>query len=463
MKKKTIALTASAAALIVALVAWWLWPTRYDAIVPAEAKAVLRIDGTRMKDASQGAEQLKNLLGIVPDGLDLSRPAYAFITPNEYVGIVLAMADGDAFNGTVGRLVQQKKTMRLDDSDGLHWTWMNDGWLMAWDGRMLVALGPGVAQERDNLRQTIARMKRADHRFIDTDAYTHLTAQNGSLQLYATLDAVPAPYNALFRLTVPADCPQEAVQLFASADWPTGSNALTMNYTLESDNAEVRSAIDAYEKGKSGIGFNRMQQTPLFCMCTSMKGQDLLALIHSDATMRGLLMGLNSVADADRMLGTLDGLLELRIDSLGADWTPAFCLTAENATKGLTADSDYWLECAAKQRDVTLRRLTPDTYLLANGKQTLTFGVCTPKGGRQRVFFASPSMAALAAAPSGFTKATPTVDGPLAYFCIDMALLRRQPCMKNGAVKALVERLMPASHSLVYRAFAGRKGTLVMH
>lgn len=203
--KKYIIATTIVVAAIAALLTWWLWPKGYEDFIPAQSKAVIRINPAKIKD-QVGGQTLPACLGEMmagtTSGIDMSKPVYAFITPNEYFCITAKIDDGDEF----ARALAQKaklNTGNIDKSDGRNWAWINSGWLVSWDNSNMVCIGPGVAKERDLLRQTITAMINSGDNFTSTDAFNKLKAIDGSIQIYTQLDAVPAPYNMLFRLGVP--------------------------------------------------------------------------------------------------------------------------------------------------------------------------------------------------------------------------------------------------------------------
>ena len=445
--------------VIIGLTSWWLWPQSYDAIIPAEAKAVVRVDASQMKNPREKLSQFEQVLGIVPEGIDFSRPLYAFVTPNEYVGLTMALTDKNQFESSIAQLQRQGEATRLESSEGFEWAWVNKGLLLGWNRRMAVVLGPGVAQERDVLRHTIVSMWHHSDRFVETPAFKKLSALQGNFQLYAQLDAVPTPYNVLFRMAVPADCPKEAVKIFTSASHGEAEgkqSSLRLSYTLESDNQEVLASIDDFEKQKGFIQVNSQATAPLFLLATRIEGKDLLDLFGSDATLRQLLIGLGSVVDSDRMLGTSSGLLTLRIGSLDKNWNPTFRLEVENARRDLFDDSDYWLESARKQSGVTLRRQSPTHFVLSNARQTVAFG--QSEATSPRIYFSSPGMDE--SLPEEIVKKADE-GGMLVYFELNMDLLRRQPCMKKGSAWCSVFDLMlPAAHRIIYRASQGRKGEM---
>ncbi len=461
MKRKQILYTVLAVAVVAilaAVAAWALWPRNYEEMVPAESKAVVRIELKQDATCASFAKNLTAQLGVASDGLDVGRPLYVFITPNEYVGFVAAVDNDGEVKKSMDKLVKSGIATACDESDGMQWTWLNKGWLVGWNSRALLVLGPGVAQERDMLRQTIARMASSGESFSHTDAFEKLKAQGGAVQICSSLDALPAPYNTLFRLNIPADTPLDAVQLFASLI--AKGEGVEVNATLESNNADVLAAIDQYEKEKGCISVAMPTDSiPLFYMATRTQGKDFLALLQSDATLRGLMMGLNQVIDADRMLGTSKGVLDLEVGSIDQDWNPSFRLTADNSTPGIMDDSNYWMESARKQKDVTLVRTSPTSFLLTNGNRRVAFG--TERQGKA-VFFATPEMNRKELSHASYAKcATAEGDKLQAFFSLNLTKLKSQPCMQGGSTaRTIVDFLFPSTKSLRYKAFMGRKAKM---
>ncbi len=460
--KKTCAIAVPLLAVVVALCLWAFYPKSYDAIIPEEAKAVVQITPSELPEMLQKDFPLAKALGVGADGLDLSSPLYAFITPNEYVGFCAKVADHDKLAAQFAQLAAQKKVQLLDDSDGLAWAWMNEGWLVAWNGRLVFALGPGTAQERDELQHTMSAMLRSGKTFKKTEKFKRLEEQKGAVKLFSQLDAIPAPYNMLFRLTVPADCDLAAVNVFSSTEFSQEDNGLVtcMESQLTSDNEDVMRAIDAYEKTKTPLDFEASTDilSGLFNLVTSTQGKSLLGLLKTDATLRGLLMGINQTVDVDKMLGSTDGLLALRIDSLAKDWTPSFCLTAETQANDLFADADYWLKSAAKQRNVTLNRLTPADYQLSSDGKQLYFGKDKSCGV---LYFSSAKSKDMALANTKLKKGSN--NGPLVLFQLDLRKLAEQPCVKQGGAAQLLLNLLPGKEGMSFYASSGGKSHLIIY
>ena len=67
----------------------------YYNVIPESSPAIASFDFTQM--ASEAGEDVKALTDILPlkSGIDFSQPAYGFISPNGYYGVVVAVNDED--------------------------------------------------------------------------------------------------------------------------------------------------------------------------------------------------------------------------------------------------------------------------------------------------------------------------------------------------------------------------------
>ena len=469
-RKNKLQLTIAIAiiAVIIVLGIWLMLPKSYESMIPAQAKAVLRITPSA-EMMSESGKTIQSWIGIEPKGIDGTKPVYVFVTPNEYIGFAAAVSNEETLQQNLETLRKRQLATMLPESDGLQWAWIKKGWLLGWNSRAVLALGPGMANERDILRQTITQLSEGNDPFSSTQAWTQLLEEKGEAQLFTQVDALPAPYNALFRLNIPADAPLDAVQVFASLHMEKNKaqghqdSRIALDFHTGSENADVKAQIAEYENSKGCLTIDEKNaNVPLFYLATRMDGKNLVALLQSDATLRGLLMGLNQVVDANRLLGTANGLLSLEISAIDKDWQPTFALQAENATQNLLSDSDYWLECARKQRGTTLKQLSPTTFQLTNEKQSVCLGTLGESKG-QRVFFASPSMLGnLNGAATLATRASGQ-NGLTAYFKVRMDLLKQQPCMKGESnVTSILTTLLPASKSLTYKAYTNGRGSIVI-
>lgn len=460
-KKKIIITTL--ALVVIGIITWgclYLFaPKSYDEMIPAEAKIVVRL-----QPSESNATELKkmvNSIGMTTEGVDLSKPIYAFVTPNEYIGIAAKISDEKLIKSAIDKLLLQKKAQSIEESDGMQWTWMQTGWLIAWTHRALLVVGPGLAAERDLLRQTAATLINSGDCFKDTPAFDHLKAEGGFMQIYATMDALPAPYNMIFRLNIPATCDPAAVQLYATAENSAAGKTLITS-TINSDNEDILKEIESFESNKSRLTITRTElaDSALFYMATSLQGKDLLAMLKTDATLRGLLLGINQTIDADKILGSTNGLFSIELGEFDKDWTPSFCLKGQTTSKNLFSDAPYWMRSAKKQHGVTLTQLTPTDYFLKGNKEQVRFGL-TPQDNAPFYYFASPSMESTISLPM-YASISNANAGEYSYVSINLTRLFQQPSMREGTIATLLKTLIPGTRRLTYKALPGLKGQMVI-
>lgn len=463
-KKKTI-LTGACAAMLIAVVALvGIFNRRsYTHSIPERAKAVVRIDPSEIASPDQATGMLHDVFGISPEGIDFASPLYAFVTPNDLVGFTAALSDAPAFGKAVDEMAKKKSASALGESDGRNWAWLTGGWMLSWSKKDLLILGPGTAAERDVLKQTMRRMTESSSSFEDTETFEKLSQMSGGIQLFADISTLPSPYGLLFKLNLPTDLPSESVSLFAAVDMGHSNqsgNKITANCTLEGNTDEVNASIAQFEKSLCTINSATKAVTDnhLFSLVTSTSGTSFLKLLHTDGTLRSLLVGLNQTIDATRMLGSVDGLLTLHIDSLDAEWNPTFCLKGQTARCDLTADAGYWMESVRGKSDVELIREGETAFRLTAKGQTLHFGVDARQG---MLYFASPSMLPDVAQANVAAPEADNGEEMLTHFCLNTEKLYAQPCLQTlDGIAAMLQKLLPATKRITYRALRGGHATL---
>lgn len=461
-KKRWWALGIVAALAAIGLV-WAFFPSRsYEDCIPAQAKAVLRLEPKALQSLAQGSGFLSEW-SEAAQAIDGSQAVYAFVTPNEYIGLAAALADEEKFHDFVERLIKEKKCLSIEESSGQNWAWLTSGWLMSWTDDALCVLGPGVAQEREQLRQIMTRMMDADTHFADTENYQALLRQGGSAQLYAQTDALPTPYNLLFRFGLPADCDPAAVQLFAAVNTKStadGHSRTEINCTMTSENKAIAAMLQSSSQGGKNIAASVKADSgnALFRMVSITKGKALLEIVRANETLRDALLALNQAFDASRLLDSTDGVLCLDVDSLAKDWTPTFCLRGETSRSDLLADADYWLVSARKQPSIRMERITPTSFLLRNNKQELAFGT---QEKPHAYYLASPSMTEKLSQPMPPTEKG-TENGAQLFCQINLQKLFTQPCLKDSEISNWLRMLLPGTRTLTYERRAGGKASVVI-
>lgn len=462
-KQKNYICVGVAALIIIIGVVYMLIPrTTYADYVPEQAKAVVQIEAAELQGLALGKALPE---GFSPEtcGIDWTQPVYAFITPNEYIGVTAALTDESGVSAQINSLISKKECQLLDSDCGQHWAWLTSGWLLTWNEHSVLALGPGVAQERDILRQTMNHLLEGDEPFAATDRYDELMKQKGNVRIFAQLDALPSPYNLLFRLDLPADCDPAAVHLYAGAEIGAKANqggTTSINCTLTAEDDAVLQQLDACDAQKKSLTVppTVKNDSTLFVMATQTKGKELLSLLKSNRSIRDLLLGINQAIEFNRIAEQTDGLLCLEISRLTKDWEPTFCLKAEAKDLSAFDNADKKKEGEGKQEESSVKRVGDCAYELRSESKQLRFGANKEAG---LYYFCSPAYSATAAKPMAFGTED-KADGMVSYFHVNLHTLFAQPALQDGAVANILKMLFPDARSVTYESHKGRKAKLVL-
>lgn len=396
-------------------------PKDYEDLVPAESKAVAMISPADLARLQGGAADVTDLMGATPAGLDTLRPAYLFVSPNEYYGAALAVDDASALAASLRTDEARRHVSLLPASDGLHWAWNEKGWMMAWSERALLVMGPVALQERDDLRQTIRQIFRAGAKksFRHSEHMETLVSATVAFPghedgphswLYAGPDALPSPFGVLLRLALPAGADPSKVRLCALLDFAEAG--LHLRGTMEGSDEATQKLLEAHDAQSHALPAAALRRLPdaMFRMAARSQGDDLLRLLRSDVTMKTLLLGLEKGIDKKSLAG---------------------------------GDNDYLLAVSALDKD-----------------QNATYTLRIERGDSLLYASQSPAWKGEFAQSDGAARST---DGTLrACFFLDLDALLKQPCF-DTATRDLMRKLTGGASHISYLAEKGRMVSLEIH
>lgn len=436
------------AVIIVGIYLYLFAPKAYDDCIPDEAKAVIQIDAQKCKEE---ISSLAAYWGIRPNGINLKKPLYAFITPNEYIGLVAEVSNEQEIALNVQRLFKEHKCMAPQKAGGLMWAWLNEGWQLAWNSHTLMILGPGTIQEQDMLTQTISKLFdfHRSESFMHTEKYSMLEKQKGDLKLYSALDALPTPFNLIFRLDVPTNIDPASCNLYAGMKL---GKETKLEGKITGDEEETNAELEDYEQHNPPISKvfpNYISEYTLFTLVSRSKENHLFELLRQDDTFNQLLQGLNRTIDANNMLQNINGNVTLLITHLDKEKTPTFSLQAETSDKDLMVNAPSWFEKAKQQKDVSLTK-RGNEYILKSKEKELFFGQ------KNKIIFFRDQDTGDADKGKNITK---DAIGCRQYFRLNLKKFIQQPCFSE-ATKVLFTTIFKNHTTMTYKAKAGRKVTL---
>ncbi len=293
MRKYVVAI----ALLLVAAAGLWWWLGREKVLLdllPAKCKAVVRLSSQVY--AASGAEALfRDLVGLPaaePAGEDL----YLFITPNEYFGAAMTLADAAAFDAALTTSVAHSR------ESGIDWYWTQQGWLAARRGTTLLVAGPATVAERDRLRHTLSVMfdAPASEGFGHSPEAQALTAA-GPMAFVASASVLPAPVGTLLRLGLP-----ETAQRISG-------HAASQGQALTIEGGIVGQAHQSIPRTEN-------RASCLLQAALNVDGGELLRCLRSDDMLRMMLTALSdttSAAEKIRRMHATSTLLVTAVDTAG--------------------------------------------------------------------------------------------------------------------------------------------------
>ena len=140
-----------------------------------------------------------------------------------------------------------------------------------------------------------------------------------------------------------------------------GKKDITLSASLQSPEPLMANVMQPIKGNLSGMG----PSAPVFWLCTSMKGENLLELLRSQPQLRTALLGLNMAVDVDMMLKAIDGDISIVVPKLDLK-NPDVLLMATLSNTEFLGNADDW-------DNVT--KISPSDFIAAyEGTQTY-FGV----------------------------------------------------------------------------------------
>ena len=383
-KKKILLLTSGAiiATLVVIAVTFFALhksDKAYLNALPKDAMALARLDvKTLLTEAELTKEETAELLqrySLSKDkkadiGLNLSQPIYGFAANDGNFGFLAAVSDADDLTAWCESLAAQGHASAVTRQRGYSWVVVEDKWLMAFDDEKALAMGPAVGAAQDQLRAVIVQlMQQEDNEdALSTDLY----------KLLGTKD------EALVAAVKPELLPKDALESLGTLQLKSSKHGL-YRLTLEPDDNELEVDIDIISSDEdvlaelkklnklmrpiSGNLTDNAHAENAIWLAFNAKGEELLKLLRSNASLRTTLLTLNMVLDVDRMIEAIDGDIALEFTSAKAtpesdnihfnfDFKNA-SLTAEVANTDFFSGASKW-----GNRFLGVTTLSPTEYVV---------------------------------------------------------------------------------------------------
>ncbi|MCR4994131.1 MAG: DUF4836 family protein [Bacteroidales bacterium] len=319
MNKKILLLIISLATAIFIGVAVALFSGKkktYLSALPKGAAALARVEVMEFleeADLSQHDKEqlLERWLGtndVQHLGLDFGHPVYAFSSRSGNFGFLAAVSDADDLDALCQRWHNSSLISDVVRQRGLSWAVVKQQWLMAFDGKKALVMGPAVGAAQDQLRTEMARLM------------TQKPKESGMEDsLFVTLNRYE---DEAIAIITPEWLPEDARQLLKHLDAATSENALLAlklapdenELTVEAEilpkSSAAKVTLKAIEESLRPIKgelFDYTHEGAVASISLNMQGKNLLEALRSVRAVRTALVGLNLVFDIDHIISSIDG------------------------------------------------------------------------------------------------------------------------------------------------------------
>ena len=359
----------------------------YATSLPSDATAIARLDASSFLSAAKlGPHDLLQLLRRSREnkgeddakslGIDVKRPVYAFAAASGNFGFLAAVDDYDDLEDYLAEEHAAGRASEVTRQRGYSWVVIGEQWLLAFDGKRALLMGPAVGSAQDQLRTEMARLLEQD-------------AKDSGLQsaLYEELKKSDEPLSAVAAPELLPSAPRRFLRQFHVAS----SNDALLRLSLETDDNELELDIDVVAKSevvKEGLDRLNQQLRPIkgslldfahtenvAWLAVNVQGNDFLNALRSNPAVRTALIALNLAFDFDRIIRAIDGDLAVELTDASLLGAMDFqfrdlYLTAKVANTDFLKDASSW-----GNRLIGIQALSQQDFALNFGTTSVYFGV----------------------------------------------------------------------------------------
>lgn len=355
----------------------------YLRMLPARPKALVSVDLIRLSEESGlDAEALKDLLPQAwneeKTGIDWKEKIYAFVSSKEYMGLLAAVEDAGELEKFLEKQSREGRCRPVERRQGCSWTILDERWMMGFDDRALLVMGPGFGGDMDVLRQEILKCFRQEEEESGSasSVYKDLNSQKAAFAIVSRMDVFPSLYDETFRSGLPEHADLNDVNVIATVHFT--EKGVEIDGEINSANPDVNKYYEqlTHVGGKmSGMYAEDVPADALAWGCVNVEGDALLEQLRAIPDLRTFLLGLNLGIDADRMIRSIKGDMAVTLFASDCLKNTYYLMTARLENTDFLKEAGYWLQSAAQGGAVTLREVASQRYYISAQGMQAFFGV----------------------------------------------------------------------------------------
>ena len=320
-----------ACALLLGVAMYWYFHRDGDKArdaVPVDATAAMVVKPAQLAQklglSLEDIKEFSSALGGLEEGIDLSKPVYAFTTGSGMTGFSLNISDKDKLRESLDGFGFQG-----EEEDGLQWIERGDDGICCFDDDKILLCHSASLSEAA-LRSEMSKLMRQGRQAVK--ALEDIEGEDGELRLTAPL--------SLLEVVSP--------EISKSAELKgLGDAVLNSAFRVERKALRFKAKLDGAEKLElplapiEGNFSGKDSAEPFFWLCLNIKGEQLLPYLREVPELRSTLLALNMGVDADMMIKAINGDVMLVMPQLNLQH-PDFILTAKLSDTKFLENADDW-------------------------------------------------------------------------------------------------------------------------
>ena len=342
----------------------------YRGLVPSDARVVAVLNTKELLKAADLS--LRDILAILhasadeQTGLRLLSPVYGFVTPREEKGFATAVASK--------KKVEKWLTlhgMNVESDKGYQWASSGD-WLLAFDKNRLLAMTSSQGNTHPALRELMLSLLSEES--SGNPLVVKAEEQEGILGAATFLDDAFLRHLGVPRAFIPALFEGEEVVQCASLSME--ENVLKLIATVQTDNNSLREVFDALSEIASPLTDNLpsfLPEDPAISVRMNLEGESLLPLLRKNPKLRTALLALNLVIDADMMIRSIAGDVQMTIPEYPSEESE-WLFTAKLSDTSFLSNLSHW-STGLTSYFVKFQALSDTDFYISTADLAVYFGV----------------------------------------------------------------------------------------
>ena len=190
-------------------------------------------------------------------GIDVEAPVYVFTSPSfPYSTAVAKIKSEDDLHASLEIMVKEQICQPINEAAGYSFTTMNGG-LVAFNNSTVMLISVKGTSQIEKAKEGITNLLKqtADNSIAKSGAFQKMEKQKSDINFFASMAAIPAPYQKQVSMGLPAEVKAEDITIIAGLNFEKGRIALkTENYTEnEAVKALMKKQLEAFEKAKLAL------------------------------------------------------------------------------------------------------------------------------------------------------------------------------------------------------------------